>query len=164
MSILSNNKRRLLGISSAQVHEQPSVFECPSALIIRMPDGLKFPSALRLHCECPSGKVPCECPSTLRVFWMSEYLLSVLRILTGKKHPKIKLQRLRKIRILTFGSLVHQINFFQEVLKLEQIFQKSKLVTGKTPLFVIGPFCSRHSIVLTLASDRAVLNGNEVRG
>ena len=27
-------------------------------------------------------------------------------ILTGKKHPKIKLQRLRKIRMLTFGSVV----------------------------------------------------------
>ena len=48
----------------------------------------------------------------------------VLRILTGKKHPKIKLQRLRKIRILTFGSLVHQINSFQEVLKLQKIFKK----------------------------------------
>ena len=32
-----------------------------------------------------------------------------LRILTGKKHPKIKLLRLRKIRIWTFGSLVHHI-------------------------------------------------------
>ena len=49
----------------------------------------------------------------------------MLRILTGKKHPKIKIQRLRKIRILTFGPLVHQINSFQEVLKLEQIFQKN---------------------------------------
>ena len=29
---------------------------------------------------------------------------------TGEKHPKIKLQPLRKIRIWTFGSLVHQIN------------------------------------------------------
>ena len=74
----------------------------------------------------------------------------ILRIFTGKKHPKIKLQRLRKIRILTFGSLVHQINSFQEVLKLEQIFQKNKVVTGKTPLFVIGPFCSRHSICLNI--------------
>ena len=73
-----------------------------------------------------------------------------LRILTGKKHPKIKLQRLRKTRILTFGSLVHQINSFQEVLKLEQIFQKNKVVTGKTPLFVIGPFCSRHFICLNI--------------
>ena len=43
-----------------------------------------------------------------------------------KKHPKIRLQHLRKIRILTFGSLVHRINSFQEVLKLEQIFQKIK--------------------------------------
>ena len=37
---------------------------------------------------------------------------SLLRILTGKNHPKIKLQRLRKIRIWTSGSLVHQINSF----------------------------------------------------
>ena len=35
-----------------------------------------------------------------------------LRILTEKKHPKIKLQRLRKIGVWTFGSLVHQINSF----------------------------------------------------
>ena len=48
----------------------------------------------------------------------------MLRILTGKEHPKIKLQRLQKIRIWTFGLLVHQINSFQEVLKLKQIFQK----------------------------------------
>ena len=34
-------------------------------------------------------------------------LLISLRILTGKKHPKIKLQRLQDIRIWTFGSLVH---------------------------------------------------------
>ena len=74
----------------------------------------------------------------------------ILRILTGKKHPKIKPQRLQKIRILTFGLLVHQINSFYEVLKLEQIFQKTKVVTGKTPLFVIGPFFSRHSICLNI--------------
>ena len=52
-------------------------------------------------------------------------VLGILRILTGKKHSKIKLQRLRKIRILTFGSLVYQINSFQDALKLEQIFQKN---------------------------------------
>ena len=50
---------------------------------------------------------------------------NILRILTRKKHPKIKLQRLQKIWIWTFGSLVHQINSFQEVLELEQIFQKN---------------------------------------
>ena len=37
---------------------------------------------------------------------------TIFRILIGKKHPKIKLQRLRKIRIWAFGSLVHQINSF----------------------------------------------------
>ena len=50
----------------------------------------------------------------------------LLRILTGKKHPKTKLQPLRKRRILIFGSLVHKTNFFEEVLKLEQIFKKNK--------------------------------------
>ena len=38
--------------------------------------------------------------------------LAILRILTGKKHPKIKLQRLRETRIWTLGSLVHQVNSF----------------------------------------------------
>ena len=35
-----------------------------------------------------------------------------LMILTGKKHPNMKLQLLRKIRLWTFGSLVHQIKSF----------------------------------------------------
>ena len=33
-----------------------------------------------------------------------------LRILTGKKHRQIKLQRLKKVRIWEFGLLVQQIN------------------------------------------------------
>ena len=33
-----------------------------------------------------------------------------LRILTGKKHRQIKLQRLAKVRIWVFGLLAHQIN------------------------------------------------------
>ena len=41
-----------------------------------------------------------------------------------------------------------KLTLFKEVLKLEQIFQKNKVVNGKTPLFVINPFCSRHSICL----------------
>ena len=73
-----------------------------------------------------------------------------LRILSGKNHPKIELQRLRKIRIWAFGSLVRQINSFHKVLKLKQVFQKSEAVTGKTPLCVISPFCSRHSICLNI--------------
>ena len=69
----------------------------------------------------------------------------------GKKHPKIKLQRLQKIRIWTLGSLVHQINSFLKVLKLKQIFQKNKVVTSRTPLFVIGLLCSRYSVCLKTA-------------
>ena len=45
---------------------------------------------------------------------------------------------------------------------MEHIFQKNKVFTGKTPLFVIGPICSRILFVLTLVSDRAVFNGNDV--
>ena len=40
----------------------------------------------------------------------SRFDSGLIRILAGKKHTKIKLQRLRKIRISTFGLLVHQIN------------------------------------------------------
>ena len=39
-------------------------------------------------------------------------LMFDLRILIGKKPTKIKLQRLRKIQTLTFGSFTHQINSF----------------------------------------------------
>ena len=53
-------------------------------------------------------------------------------------------------KMLTFGSLVHQINSFEGVLKLGEIFQKNKVVTGTTPLFVMGPFCSRHFICLNI--------------
>ena len=45
--------------------------------------------------------------------YLSPFLRELsLRILTGKKQPKIKLQRLRKMQMLTFGLLVHQINSF----------------------------------------------------
>ena len=34
--------------------------------------------------------------------------------------------------------------------KLKQNFQKKKVITGKTSLFVIGPFCTPHSISLNI--------------
>ena len=37
---------------------------------------------------------------------------------------------------------------FIKVLILEQNFQKNKVATGKTAFFVIGPFCTPHSICL----------------
>ena len=41
---------------------------------------------------------------------------------------------------------------FYEVLKLRQNFRKTKLVTVKTWFFVIGSFCTPHSICLTIGS------------
>ena len=74
----------------------------------------------------------------------------ILGILTGENHRQIKLQRLQKVQIWAFELLVQQINSLEEVLKLKQNFQKNKVVTGKTPFFVIGPFCSHHSICLNI--------------
>ena len=58
----------------------------------------------------------------------------------------MKLQWLQKVRIWTSGSLIHQINSLEEVLKVKQI----KVATGKTLLFVTGPFCTKHSICLNI--------------
>ena len=49
----------------------------------------------------------------------------------------------------------------QEVLKLNQNFEKDEAVTGETPFFEVGPFCTRHLFALTLDSDIAVLYGND---
>ena len=89
------------------------------------------------------------------------FVLKVLRIVKGKKQPKVKPQRLRKIKIWTFGSFIHQINSFQEVLKLKQIFQK------KSSYWQNSTLCDRSILsppfyALKLASDRAVLNGNDM--
>ena len=74
--------------------------------------------------------------------------IQLLRILTGKKHPQIKLQHFRKVWIWTFGWLVHQINPLYEILELKQNFWKNKVIFGKTPLFLVDPFCTSHSICL----------------
>ena len=62
------------------------------------------------------------------------------------KRHQIKFQHLQKVRIWAFRLLVQQINSIAEVLKLKQKFQKNKVVTGKTPFFVIDPFCTHHFI------------------
>ena len=66
------------------------------------------------------------------------------------KHSTVKLQCFRKVWLWTFGWLVHQINSIYEVPKLKQNFRKRKVVTGKTLFFVIGQFCSPHSICLNI--------------
>ena len=69
------------------------------------------------------------------------------RYTQGKSTRKLNCSAYEKYE---YGHLGRQINSFKEVLKVEQIFQKNKVVTGKTPFFVIGPFCSRHSICLNI--------------
>ena len=66
-----------------------------------------------------------------------------LRILKGKMHRQIKLQRLQKVRTCIWVADTSN-----------QLF---KAVTGKIPFFVIGPFCSTILFVLPLASDMAIL-------
>ena len=66
-------------------------------------------------------------------------------------------EQFRKVLIWTFGWLVHQIDSIYEVPKLKQNFWKKKVVTGKTPFFVIGQFCTLHFICLNMDSDRALL-------
>ena len=44
-----------------------------------------------------------------------------------------------------FVKSVHQINALYEVLELKQNFRKDKIATGKTPFFVIGPFCTPYT-------------------
>ena len=69
---------------------------------------------------------------------------------TGKKYRKIKLQRLRKILIMDIWVVVTSNQLFLTGSKTGTNFPKNKVVTGKTPLFVIGPFGSRHSIFLNI--------------
>ena len=79
-------------------------------------------------------------------------MLIDLRILTGKKHPQIKLQCFRKVSIWKPWWLVHQTNSLCEVFKLKQSFWKNKVVTGKTQFFLIDPFCAPQPICLNISS------------
>ena len=51
--------------------------------------------------------------------------------------------------------------FIKEVLKLKQNLKQNKVVIGRTPFFLIGPFVITILFVLTLASDMAVLHGGD---
>ena len=99
--------------------------------------------------------IVCNCPKSEKTATQSRYVTAIsanergkkefndttLRILTGKQHPQIKPQRFRKVWIWTFGWLVQQINPLYKVFKFKQNFRKTKIVSGKSPFFVIGPSC-----------------------
>ena len=72
-----------------------------------------------------------------------------------------KTQAPTKIMNMEIWVVGVQMNSLWEVPKLKQNFHRNKIVTCKTPFFVIGLFCTHHSNVLKLASDMAVLSGND---
>ena len=80
-----------------------------------------------------------------------------LKILTGKKTPSIKTPALTKSKntsIWVVGT--------SEVFKLKETFQKNKVVTGKVPLFGIGPFYTYQSTCLNIGIWYGSFHGNNV--
>ena len=70
--------------------------------------------------------------------------------LTRKKHRQIKLQLLLKYE---YGQLIRRYSKSTLVIRgswNRTKFPKNKIVTGKTPFFVICPFCTHHSICLII--------------
>ena len=67
-----------------------------------------------------------------------------------------------KIRIWTFGLLVHQINSIKELLKLKKNSKKIKYLLAKLHSLWRVHFVVVILFVLTLTSDRAVFNGHDV--
>ena len=50
--------------------------------------------------------------------------------------------------------VVGTLNQLFEVVALKLNFQKNKVGIGKTPFFVIGPFCTPHSIWLNIGFSK----------
>ena len=67
-----------------------------------------------------------------------------------KTSPSNKTPALIKSTNIWIWVVAATNQLFKEVLKLKQNFRKNKVVTGKTPLFVIGPLCSHHFICLNI--------------
>ena len=86
--------------------------------------------------------------STFVLFGSFRKIKSALRILTGKKHPKIKLQRLQKIQMLAFGSLVHQL--FSRVSEIGTNFPKKLSSYWQNSTLCERSICSGHSICLNI--------------
>ena len=84
-----------------------------------------------------------------------------LRILTGEKHPQIKLQ---PYEMFEYGHLGHwyiKPTLFKRFFNWNKNFYKNNVVIGKVPCFVIGPFCTHHSICLNIAFWYGNLYGND---
>ena len=94
------------------------------------------------------------------ISYISEHFF--LMVLTGKKHRQIKFQYLQRVRIWAFGSLVHEINLLQEVLKQKfflkkgSYWKKSFLCDGS---ILYSPFCLNISFWYgSFACKRCIFN------
>ena len=79
--------------------------------------------------------------------WWNQRMRISLRILTGKK------QRSNAFEKYECGHLCGwhmKSTLHKKFLKLKQNFQLNKVVTGKNPFFVIGPFYTPHFICLNI--------------
>ena len=106
----SDRHQYLRYLSAHQYHTEKSVAFSQSLRISRLCNSEK--DLENQEEEMKSWFRKREYPEDLINAEVSKVKFFNLRIVTGKKHPKIKLQRWRKIRIWTFGLLVHQINSF----------------------------------------------------
>ena len=70
-----------------------------------------------------------------------------LRIFKGKNCPQ---KKKKKNEYEHLGSCCIKSTLCKRFLKLNQIFKKSKVVTGRSSFFVIGPFCTPHSVCLNI--------------
>ena len=84
--------------------------------------------------------------------------ITYLRIFTWEKEPSNKTPALTKSKnkdIWVIGTSNQLFSFL-----LKQNLKKNKVITGKTPFSVVH-FVLIIPLVLTLASDMAVLHGND---
>ena len=85
------------------------------------------------------GQYPITCHET-----------SSLGILTKKKRLKLNSSTYEKYKHGHLGRQYIKLTLFKRFQNCNRFSKKNKVVTGKTPLFVIGPFCSCHSICLNI--------------
>ena len=126
--------------------EPPTHLAFKRALLTRSPMPCNLIRFFCCRCCIASQTFPAVVLSCMVNSWRLDYFYSCrLRILTGKKHRQIKLQRLRKvwIRATTRTNDTLFLNWKKKI-------RKSKVVPGKTSFFVIGPFCTHHSICLDI--------------
>ena len=84
-----------------------------------------------------------------------------LRILTGKKHREMKLQRLQKVQIWAFGLLVQKSTLYKRFLNWNKIFKKIKQLLAKIRFLRQVHFVVTILFVLTFASDMTIFYGND---